>query len=230
LISVSNNSLRRVIRAFTMTSRGEIVNAFVELDEPRALELAGEMMESGVDPVEILEMCREGMSIVGERFERGDFFLSEMVMAAEIFNQIMEQIRPQLKRVVTEYKGKIVIGTVEGDVHDIGKNIVVALLEAEGFDIVDLGVDVPPSRFVEAIREHEPDIVGMSSLLTVALESTKRTVDAIAEAGLRDRVKVIVGGGRIDPHAAEYIKPDASTDNAAQGVKLCAKLMGGVEA
>ncbi|TRO47876.1 cobalamin-binding protein, partial [Candidatus Bathyarchaeota archaeon] len=188
-----------------------------------------EMMESGVDPVEILESCREGMSIVGERFESGDFFLSEMVMAAEIFNQIMEQIRPLLKRSIAESRGKIVIGTVEGDVHNIGKNIVVALLEAEGFDVVDLGVDVPPQKFVEAIREHEPDIVGMSSLLTVALESTKRTVDAIEEAGLRDRVKVIVGGGRIDTHAAEYIRPDASTDNAAQGVKLCVRLMGGVE-
>ena len=212
-----------------MTSGGKIVDAIVDLDEARALELAGEMIESGVDPVEVLESCREGMSIVGERFESGDFFLSEMVMAAEIFNQIMGMIRPRLKRAVTEPRGKIVIGTVEGDVHDIGKNIVVALLEAEGFDVVDLGVDVPPSRFVEAIREHEPDIVGMSSLLTVALESTKRTVDAIEEAGLRENVKIIVGGGRIDTHAAEYIRPDASTDNAAQGVRLCARLMGGVE-
>jgi len=127
-----------------MTSRAEIVDAIVELDEPRALKLADEMMGSGVDPVEILESCREGMSVVGERFESGDFFLSEMVMAAEIFNQIMEQIRPHLKRSIAESKGKIVIGTVEGDVHDIGKNIVVALLEAEGFEVVDLGVDVPP--------------------------------------------------------------------------------------
>ena len=212
-----------------MTSQGEIVDAIVDLDEPRALDLADEMLKSGVDPVEILERCRKGMSIVGERFESGDFFLSEMIMAAEIFNQIMEQIRPRLKKFISESRGKIVIGTVEGDVHDIGKNIVIALLEAEGFDVVDLGVDVSPSKFVEAIREHEPDIVGMSSLLTVALESTKRTVDAITEAGLRDKVKVIVGGGRIDSHAADYIKPDASTDNAAQGVKLCAKLMGGVE-
>ena len=212
-----------------MTSQGEIVDAIVDLDEPRALDLADEMLKSGVDPVEILERCRKGMSIVGERFESGDFFLSEMIMAAEIFNQIMEQIRPQLKRFISESRGKIVIGTVEGDVHDIGKNIVIALLEAEGFDVVDLGVDVSPSKFVEAIREHEPDIVGMSSLLTVALESTKRTVDAITDAGLRDKVKVIVGGGRIDSHAADYIKPDASTDNAAQGVKLCAKLMGGME-
>jgi len=152
-----------------------------------------------------------------------------MIMAAEIFNQIMDQIRPQLKRSFTESKGKIVIGTVEGDVHDIGKNIVIALLEAEGFDIVDLGVDVPPKRFVEAIRKHAPDIVGMSSLLTVAIESTKRTVDAIAEAGLRDKVRVIIGGGRVDEYTTEYVKPDASTDNAAQGVRLCKKLLGGVE-
>ena len=127
-----------------MTSRPEIVDAIVDLDELRALDLANALMESGADPVEILESCREGMSIVGERFESGDFFLSEMVMAAEIFNQIMEQIRPLLKRSISKAKGKIVIGTVEGDVHDIGKNIVVALLEAEGFDVVDLGVDVPP--------------------------------------------------------------------------------------
>ncbi len=213
-----------------MSSRDSLVEAIINLDEPDALKKAGEQLDAGVDPVEILEKCREGMSIVGERFETGEFFLSEMIMAAEIFTQIMDSIRLQLRRSVTENVGRIVIGTVEGDVHDIGKNIVIALLEAEGFEVVDLGVDVPPQRFVEAIREHEPDIVGMSSLLTVAIESTKRTVDAIAEAGLRDRVKIIVGGGRMDGHAMEYIRPDAATDNAAQGVRLCKQLLRGVEA
>ena len=212
-----------------MSSQNGIVDAIIELDETEALRLAENMMKSGIDPVQILEKCREGMSIVGEKFESGDFFLSEMIMAAEIFNQIMGQIKPQLKKNISTSKGKIVIGTVEGDVHDIGKNIVIALLEAEGFDVVDLGVDVPAAKFVEAIKEHEPDIVGMSSLLTVALEATKETVDAITEAGLRDKVKIIVGGGRIDIHAAEYIKPDASTDNAAYGVRLCKQLMGGEE-
>ena len=212
-----------------MSSRGSLVEAIINLDEPAALKRAGEQLNAGVDPVEILEKCREGMSIVGERFETGEFFLSEMIMAAEIFTQIMDSIRPQLRRSVTENVGKIVIGTVEGDVHDIGKDIVIALLEAEGFEVIDLGVDVPPQRFVEAIREHEPDIVGMSSLLTVAIESTKRTVDAIAEAGLRDSVKIIIGGGRMDGHAMEYVRPDAATDNAAQGVRLCKRLLGGVE-
>jgi len=210
-----------------MTSRDKIVEAIIELDEQAALELADGRIKSGTEPVEILERCREGMSLVGEKFESGDFFLSEMIMAAEIFNQIMNIVRPHLKSALSEPKGKVVIGTVEGDVHDIGKNIAIALLKAEGFDIVDLGVDVPPATFVEAIREHEPDIVGMSSLLTVALETTKQTIDAITEAGLRDKVRIIVGGGRIDSHATEYIKPDASTDNAAQGVRMCIGLMRG---
>jgi len=139
-------------------------------------------------------------------------------------------IKPQLKKFATEYIGKIVIGTVEGDVHDIGKNIVIALLEAGGFEVIDLGVDVPPEKFVEAIKEHQPDIVGMSSLLTVAIESTKKTIDAITEAGLRDKVKIIIGGGRVDEYAVNYVKPDASTDNAAQGVRLCKELLGGAEA
>ena len=213
-----------------MGSKEKIVEAIIELDEQTALELATNMIKEGVDPVEVLEKCREGMSAVGEKFENGDFFLSEMIMAAEIFNQVMNIVRPHLQSKLTESRGKIVIGTVEGDVHDIGKNIIIALLEAEGFEIIDLGVDVPPSVFVDAIKEHEPDIVGMSSLLTVALETTKLTIDAITEAGLRDKVKIIVGGGRIDEHADEYIKPDASTDNAAQGVKLCIGLMKGVAA
>jgi methylmalonyl-CoA mutase cobalamin-binding domain/chain len=210
-----------------MTSRDKIVEAIIELDEQAALELADGRIKSGTEPVEILERCRQGMSLVGEKFESGDFFLSEMIMAAEIFNQIMNIVRPHLKSALSEPRGKVVIGTVEGDVHDIGKNIAIALLKAEGFDIVDLGVDVSPATFVEAIREHEPDIVGMSSLLTVALETTKQTIDAITEAGLRDKVRIIVGGGRIDSHATEYIKPDASTDNAARGVRMCIGLMKG---
>ncbi len=122
------------------------------------------------------------------------------------------------------------MATVKGDVHDIGKNIVTALLEAEGFEVIDLGVDVPAEGFVEAIKEHRPDIVGMSGLLTVALESTKKTIEAITEAGLRDRVKIIIGGGRVDEYARDYVKPDASTDNAAQGVRLCKELLGGAGA
>ena len=117
----------------------------------------------------------------------------------------------------------MLIGTVEGDVHDLGKNIMIALLVADGYSVIDLGDDVTAERFVENIKKHNPDVVGMSSLLTVALKSTKKIVDAINEAGLRDKVKILIGGGRIDQHAADYIQPDAWTDNAAEGINLCAR-------
>jgi len=207
-----------------MPSPEKIVEAILNMDEASALRIVDAMLDAGVDPVEILEECRGGMSSVGERFERGELYLSELFMASEIFNQVMTRVKPHLGK-STEEKGKIVIGTVEGDVHDIGKNIFASLLEAEGFTVIDLGVDVPPSRFVEAIREHKPDIVGMSSLLSTSLDAVKRTVDAIAEAGLRGSVKIVVGGGRIDEQAADYIHPDAFTDNASQGVKQCKELL-----
>jgi methanogenic corrinoid protein MtbC1 len=208
-------------------SREKIVDAFINLDESATLQHVKSMLALGVNPVEILEECRKGMLAVGERFERGDFFLSEMIMASEIYKQVTEQIKPYLITSASKTNGKIVIGTVEGDIHDIGKNILISLLEVEGFNIVDLGVDVPPERFVEAIREHNPNIIGMSCLLSTSIETMKSTVDAIVEAGLRDKIRIIIGGGRLERNAAEYIKPDAYTDNAAQGVKMCLKLLRG---
>ena len=199
-----------------MPPRESITEAIVNMDEAAALRLVEEKLASGADPVEVLEECRRGMFAVGERFEKGEMYLSELFMASEMFNQITARVKPLLGK-AEQKRGKIVIGTVEGDVHDIGKNIFTSLLEAEGFEVVDLGVDVPPSRFVEAIREHHPEIVGMSSLLSTSLDAVKRTVDAIEEAGLRDKVRIIVGGGRIDEQAAEYIVPDAYTDNASHG-------------
>jgi methanogenic corrinoid protein MtbC1 len=206
-----------------------IVDAFLYLDESAVRRLVKSMLDAGVNPVEIMENCRRGMLAIGERFERGEFFLSEMIMAAEIFKQVTEQIRPYFGGSASQYRGRVVIGTVEGDIHDIGKNIFTALLEVEGFDVVDLGVDVPPATFIEAIRNHNPDIVGMSCLLSTSIEAMKNTVDAITEAGLRDKARIIIGGGRLERHAAEYVKPDAYTDNAAQGVKMCLELMRGEE-
>jgi len=207
-------------------SQENIVDAILYLDESATRQLVKSMLDAGVNPVEIMEDCRKGMLAVGERFERGEFFLSEMIMAAEIFKQVTEQIRPYFSGSASA-RGKVVIGTVEGDIHDIGKNIFTALLEVEGFDVVDIGVDAPPERFIEAIREHSPDIVGMSCLLSTSIEAMKDTVDAISEEGLRQKTKIIVGGGRLERHAAEYIKPDAYTDNAAQGVKMCIELLRG---
>ncbi len=208
-----------------MPPQETIAEAIINMDEVAALRLVEERLSAGADPVEVLEECRRGMYAVGERFEKGEMYLSELFMASEMFSQITARIKPLLSKTKSEKRGKIVIGTVEGDVHDIGKNIFVALLEAEGFEVVDLGVDVPPNKFVQAIREHKPAVVGMSGLLSSSLDAVKRTVDAIEAAGLRDKVKIIVGGGRIDEQAADYIKPDAYTDNASHGVKKCRRFM-----
>jgi len=194
--------------------------AIADLNEEEALKLAGEMLEEA-DPVKILETCREGMRIVGDRFAKGEFFISDLMMAAEIFRKVMEKINPQLKTTLVEPVGRIVIGTVEEDIHDIGKNIVAALLEATGFEVHDLGVDVPPDRFLEAIRKYQPDIVGLSCLLSFAYDSMKRTVEAIKAEGMREKVKIIIGGEPVSEEVCRYVDADAHTRNAAEGVDIC---------
>ncbi len=206
--------------------REEFVNALADLDEAKTIELTKRRVEAGEDPFAILEDVRKATDIIGKRFEEGRYFVSDLIMAGEILKQIMDIVKPLIGEKDGEKKGKVVIGTVEGDVHDIGKNIVIALLEAEGFEVVDLGVDQPPEAFVNAIKEHNPDVVGLSGLLTEAIESMKKTVEAIKEAGLRDRVKIIIGGGRTDEEAKEYVGADDWADDAAVGVRKIKALMG----
>ncbi|MBO8180475.1 MAG: corrinoid protein [Archaeoglobus sp.] len=206
--------------------REEFVNALADLDEAKTIELTKKRVEAGEDPFAILEDVRKATDIIGKRFEEGRYFVSDLIMAGEILKQIMDIVKPLIGEKAGEAKGKVVIGTVEGDVHDIGKNIVIALLEAEGFEVVDLGVDQPPEAFVNAIKEHNPDVVGLSGLLTEAIESMKKTVEAIKEAGLRDRVKIIIGGGRTDEEAKEYVGADDWADDAAVGVRKIKALMG----
>lgn len=203
----------------------DLIDAFVNLDEERVLRIVGDLLREGKDPSEILEACRRATTLIGERFERGEYFLSELVFASEIFNGVMRLILPELKREVKP-AGTIVLGTVQGDIHDIGKNIFKAFAEAAGFRVIDLGVDIPPERFVEAVRVHNPDIVGMSGLLTISYESMKKTVEALKEAGLRDRVKIIIGGGRVDEHVKRYAGADEWADNAMLGVKKCREMLG----
>lgn len=205
----------------------KLIDALADLREGETLSIVREMLEDGEDPVEILELSREGMNVVGDRFEEGDYFLSELVVATAIFKQVMELMRPELEKAVVEPVGQIVIGTVQGDIHDIGKNIVIALLEAAGFEVHDLGVNVRPDKFVEAIEDIEPEIVGMSGLLTLAIESMRKSVEAISRAGLRERVKIIVGSCRLDETAREYIGADAWTNEAATGVRICRNWIGG---
>lgn len=205
----------------------EFICQMADLNKEKVLELTRKRVEAGEDIFNILEDMRIATDIIGERFENGWYFISDLIMAGEILKGVMNILNPFLsKKVRKDRKGKIAIGTVKGDIHDIGKNIVIALLEAEGFEVVDLGVDVPPEVFVDCVKKHNPHILALSGLLTEAIESMKKTIDAIKEAGVRKQLKVIIGGGRIDEEARRYTGADEWSDDAVRGVKKIKNLTG----
>lgn len=198
-----------------------LVELIADLKEDEAIQLTLELLETGTDPLLILGYCKEATDIVGKRFEQGQYFIPDLLMSGEILEQISGIVKSRLtKDVETEYLGKIVIGTVAGDIHDIGKNIVTFMLEANDFEVIDLGVDVAPEKFIDAVKEHQPDIVGMSALLTLAFDSMKTTVEAFEKAGLRDKVKIIIGGAPIDEKAVAYTGADAFAKDAQRGVVM----------
>lgn len=205
----------------------ELVNAIADMREEDALRIVREMVESGSDPMTILDAAREAMAVVGRRYEEGTYFLPELMLAGEMLGQITEIVKPALAKApeVTRY-GKVVIGTVQGDIHDIGKNIVTFMLDVNGFDVLDLGVDVPPQKFVEAIRDFQPQVVGLSGFLTLAFDAMKETVDAIKEAGLRDGVKIMIGGGQVTEEVKTYTGADAYGRDAMAGVSLAKQWVG----
>lgn len=205
----------------------ELVNAIADMKEEEAIQLVRDMLARGADPLTILDAAREAMDIIGQRYEEGVYFLPELMMAGEIMSQIAELVKPKLAG-VAEFKrhGKVLIGTVKGDIHDIGKNIVSFMLDANGFEVMDLGVDVPPQNFVEAIREFQPQVVGLSGFLTLAFDSMKETVNAIQAAGLRDKVKIMIGGGSVDERVRAYVGADAFGKDAVAGVALAKKWIG----
>jgi 5-methyltetrahydrofolate--homocysteine methyltransferase len=205
----------------------KLVDAIADMREEDALRIVDEMLEEGADPFEIIGAGREAMAIIGQQFEAGESFVPELIMAGEILEQISEKVKPSLKEEVepTDKIGKVVIGTVEGDIHDIGKDLVAFMLDVNGFDVKDLGVDVPPEAFVEAAREFEADVVGLSGFLTLAYEPMKATVEALDDAGLSN-VKVIVGGGQVDEQVREYTGADAYGSDAMAGVSQAKKWVG----
>jgi 5-methyltetrahydrofolate--homocysteine methyltransferase len=205
----------------------KLVNAIADMKEEEALKLVREMVEGGSDPMEILEAGRKAMDIVGQRYEKGTYFLPELMLAGEMLTQITDIIKPELAK-MPEVKrhGKVVIGTVAGDIHDIGKNVVSFMLDVNGFDVLDLGVDVPAQKFVEAIRDFQPQVVGLSGFLTLAFDAMKETVEAIKAAGLRDGVKIMVGGGQVNEKIQEYAGADAYGKDAMAGVSLAKKWVG----
>ncbi|GEA17294.1 cobalamin B12-binding domain-containing protein [Moorella sp. E306M] len=206
----------------------KLVDNIANLREGEALALVKEMLATGTDPMVLLEGCRDAMEMVGERFKKGVYFLPDLIYAGEIMRQVSAEVKPYINTAEAEGKkgGKILIGTVKGDIHDIGKNIVTFMLDVNGFDVRDIGVDVPPETFVEHIRSFEPDIVALSGLLTVAHTTMKETVEAIKAAGLRERVKIMVGGGSIDEHVRVFAGADAYGPDAMAAVSLARQWTG----
>lgn len=204
----------------------ELATAMGNLEEKKILGwvdqfLAGNPSTEHLN--EAIKACQDGMSEVGNRFESGEYFLAELIFAAEILQQVMERFRPLIKAGSGTRLGRVVLGTADGDLHDIGKNIVRDMLEAAGFEVHDLGINVAVQRFVTAVKEIKPQIVGISGLLTLALDSMKNTVDALKEAGVRDDVKVIIGGNPVTGKVCQRVGADAFTRSAAEGVEICKK-------
>jgi 5-methyltetrahydrofolate--homocysteine methyltransferase len=202
----------------------QLVEAIAEMREEEAFALAKAMLDRGDDPVRVLELCREAMDIVGKRFERQEYFLPELVLAGEMLENIGAIAKPLIHEKsggAAKKLGRVLIGTVHGDLHDIGKNIVTFMLDINGFEVKDIGIDVPVAKFVEEIREFKPSVVGLSGFLTLAFDSMKETVQAIEAAGLRNKMKIMIGGGQVDEAVRTYTGADAYGSNAVSAVTLC---------
>ncbi len=212
-----------------MGNKEDLAKAVIDIDEDRAYELVEQLIKDRIDPKDIIEILREGVVVVGEKFNNKEYFLTELVMAGEIFTQAAVILEPHMKKAVIDGGSieSIVVGTVQGDVHDIGKNIFITLLKSAGYNAVDLGVDIPPEKFVEKVKETGAKIVAYSGLLTVALESMNATTEALKTAGLRENVKIIIGGLPVDELWMKEAGADAFTDNAFEGLSIVKKWLGG---
>jgi 5-methyltetrahydrofolate--homocysteine methyltransferase len=199
----------------------QLVNYMADMMEEEAVALAKELLDGGTPPTQILDDCREAMTIVGKRFEAGEYFLPELMLAGEMLKTISAEVKPRMQAGHDTKKGaRVIVGTVAGDIHDIGKDIVVFMLDANGFDVMDLGIDVSAEKFVDCIKDFKPAVVALSGFLTLAYDSMKNTVDAIKAAGLRDSVKIMIGGGTMDDTVRQYAGADAYGTDAMSAVTL----------
>ncbi len=205
----------------------KLVNSIVEMQEKEALQEVQNMLDKDVPVMNILGKCRKAMEEVGNRYEQGEYFVPQLMMAAEIMKQITEITKDFTQECEEEDNlGIIVMGTVEGDIHDIGKGIVNFNLEVNGFKVIDLGEDLSPEKYIEAIKKYKPDIIGMSCLLTVAFDSMKNTIARIEEAKLRNKVKIMIGGAPVNDEICNYAKADDWAEDAVKAVKLAKKWIG----
>lgn len=205
----------------------ELIKAITEMREEDALKITTQMLDAGTSPLDVLEASRKALDEIGKRFEKGEYFLPELMLAGEMMNQITEIIKPKLAEMPDRKRhGKVLIGTVEGDIHDIGKNIVTFMLDVNGFEVLDLGVDVPPQKFVEAVKSFQPQVIALSGFLTLSFASMKNTVEAVKSAGLRDKVKIMIGGGQINEAVKEYAGADGYGKDAMAGISLAKQWVG----
>jgi len=199
----------------------ELVDAIADMHDEEAIELARRLLDGGTPPEEVLEDCRKAMAIVGKLFEDEEYFIPELILAGETLRAISEVVKPRMTGGgEIARNGRIVLGTVAGDIHDIGKDIVSFMLDVNGFEVFDLGVDVAPETFVAKVREVRPKIVALSGFLTLSFDAMKETVEALEKADLRDGVKIMIGGGTVDNNVLEYAHADAYGDTAADAVNL----------
>lgn len=203
----------------------QIVSALVGLDEVQTIDLVKQRLSENTPAIKILEDLQSAMGEIGERFATREYFLAELIMAAEIFAQAMQLIEPELSSGSVEPKGQVVFATVKGDVHDLGKNIVVAMLEGNGFEVHDLGVNVPVETILNKVKETGATIIGLSALLTTTYPYMKQVIVGLEEAGLRDRVKVMIGGAPVDERVREYSGADARGRDAIEAVSIARQFM-----
>lgn len=207
----------------------ELKQAVIDGIPERAIKAAEKVVKDKVDPVQAFEEgLKAGISVVGAGYASGDLFLPDLVLAAETLKAGSQILEEEISKIGVQRskQGKIVLGTVKGDLHDIGKTIMATLLTSHGFEVVDLGVDVSEEEFLEAVKREEPDVIGMSSLLTVTAKEIPRVISALKEAGLREDVKVIVGGGAVTDAYAEEVEADGYGQNAEFGVRMTKLLLG----
>lgn len=207
---------------------GKLGKLLSDLKEKEALAFVENALAEGVYPMDLMAQAKEGMNIVGQRFANEEYFIPDLVFSGEILKGIVKILEPHLKKGEEDERlGKVIIGTVAGDIHDIGKDLVVFMLDVSGFEVTDLGIDVPVQKFVDAIRDTNSTVVGLSGFLTLAFQSMKDTVEAIKAAGLRDKVKIMIGGGQIDDQVKSFTGADAYGKDAMAAVQLAKGWIGG---
>jgi methylmalonyl-CoA mutase cobalamin-binding domain/chain len=213
----------------TPNTNSQLARLVADLEEDAVLQLVDQRIKAGENPLNIIDECNEGMREVGLRYEKGEYFVAGLIMSGEIFREVVELVQPLLEQQSEgKLSGRVLVGTVSGDIHDIGKNMFGMLLSCHGFEVIDLGVDVPPNVFAAKAMEAKPDVVGLSGLITASFEMMKETVAALRKEAREHGLTfpIIIGGGMIDNQIRQYVGADYWMPDAMAGVRLCEELLG----